>query len=131
MPKVTGVSEDEDWGTIGATKKVHTAKNWIQKGGFASKDTIIDRIENQYWKIKVHDFQYFSMGFYAFIGEWQTEELSPNNIRITYTYRLETQSKWLYPFQWMFVKLFWKTYMSQVMNNIRKLCEQKEPYLYS
>ena len=35
-----------------------------------------------------------------------------------------------YPLQWLFVKLFWRVYMKCVVENIRKMVDDKEPYLY-
>ena len=80
MPKVTHCTEDENWGQIGSSKKVYAAKSLTQKGGFASVDKIFNRIENDYWKFQVDDFQSWMLGFYKFVGEWKTTEIEPNNI---------------------------------------------------
>ena len=57
MPKVTHCTDDNNWGKAGFTKKVFVAKSLIQKGGFASINKIIERKENEYWKLEVIDFQ--------------------------------------------------------------------------
>ena len=93
-------------------------------------DRIIDRKENEYWKIEVYDFQAWMLGFYKFVGEWKTTELETEKIRIEYSYTLHAHGILLFPFQWLFGKLFWKTYMKQVLENIRQLTIEKEPYLY-
>jgi len=131
MPKVTHCTDDENWGKSGFSKKVHVAKSLTQKGGFASVDTVIERIENQYWKIEVNQFQAWMLGFYKFVGEWKTTELETNKIRIDYTYTLYSNSVLLTPFSWMFAHLFWKKYMNQVIENIRKMIEENEPYIYN
>jgi len=131
MPKVTHCTDDENWGKSGFSKKVHVAKSLTQKGGFASDDTVIERIENQYWKIEVNQFQAWMLGFYKFVGEWKTTELETNKIRIDYTYTLYSNSVLLTPFSWMFAHLFWKKYMNQVIENIRKMIEENEPYIYN
>jgi hypothetical protein len=61
----------------GFRKKVYAAKSLTQKGGWASNDTVLERIENKYWKIEVSNFQAWMLGFTKFTGEWQTTELEP------------------------------------------------------
>ena len=129
-PKVTHCTEDEQWGKPGYSKKVFVAKNIVQKGGFASTDTVLERIENEYWKIEVGNFQSWLLGFTKFVGEWKTTKLEPDKIRIEYTYTLYADNAILYPLNWLFTKTFWKIYMKRVLENIRKMAENKEPYLY-
>ena len=130
MPKVTHTEEDEDWGKPGSSKKVFVAKSISQKGGFASMDNVIERIENEYWKIEVNDFQSWMLGFYKFVGEWKTTEIESKKIQIDYTYTLHAKNPFLYPVNWIFAKTFWKTYMKRVLENIRIMTLNKEPYLY-
>ncbi|MES2555283.1 MAG: SRPBCC family protein [Bacteroidota bacterium] len=130
MPKVTHCTDDEDWGKPGSTKKVFVAKSATQKGGFASVDKVIERIENEYWKIEVSDFQSWMLSFTKFVGEWKTTELEPNKILIDYTYSMHSTNPLLYPLNWLFTKLFWRKYMKQALENIRKMTEDREPYLY-
>lgn len=127
MPRVTHSSEDNNWGIPGSAKKIHTAPSITQRGGYASKDHVIERIENKYWKIQVDNFQSWILGFHTFIGEWETEALSENKIQVVYTYTLLGNTWPFYPLQWLFIKLFWPKYMRQVMENIRKMAEEKEP----
>ena len=51
MPKITGVSDDEGWGQPGSSKKVYAAKSLTQSGGYVSMDHVLERRENEYWKI--------------------------------------------------------------------------------
>ena len=80
MPKVIHCELDEDWGRIGSTKKVMAAKSLLHKGGYVSMDKVLDRKENDTWKIEVYDFQMPMLSFYKFTGEWQTTELEKNKI---------------------------------------------------
>lgn len=130
MPKVTHCTDDENWGKPGSSKKVFVAKSFTQKGGFASIDKVMERIENKYWKIEVSDFQSWMLGFFKFAGEWETTELEPNKILIEYTYSLHSNIAFFYPFNWLFAKIFWKTYMKRVLENIRAMAYNNEPYLY-
>lgn len=79
MPNVTHVTDDENWGKPGFCKKVFAAESLTQKGGYASIDKVIERVENKYWKIEVSDFQAWMLGFSRFTGEWQKPKL--NKIR--------------------------------------------------
>jgi Polyketide cyclase / dehydrase and lipid transport len=131
MPKVTHCEDDGDWGQPGSTKKVFVAKSLTQKGGFASTDKVIERVENKYWKIEVSDFQSWMLGFCKFTGEWQTTETEDRKILIEYTYTLYSNITLLYPVNWLFAKLFWKAYMKRVLENIRQMTNNREPYLYN
>jgi hypothetical protein len=35
-----------------------------------------------------------------------------------------------YPLNWLFTNTFWKTYMKRVLENVRKMAEGNEPYIY-
>lgn len=101
-----------------------------KKGGFASVDTVLERIENKYWKFQVNEFQSWMLGFSKFIGEWQTTEIEKNKILVEYTYTLYSDIGLLYPLNLLFAKTFWKTYMRRVLENVRQLAYNNEPYLY-
>lgn len=130
MPKVTHCTDDENWGKPGFSKKVFVEKSFTQKGGWASNDKVLERIENKYWKIEVSEFQSWMLSFTKFVGEWKCTELEANKILIEYTYTLHSSSFLLYPLNWLFTKLFWRIYMKRVLENIRKMADNKEPYLY-
>lgn len=130
MPRVIHCTEDENWGKIGSSKKVFVAKSISQKGGWASVDKVIERIENDYWKIEVSDFQSWMLGFTKFEGEWKTTEIEPNKILIEYTYTMHANVVLLYPLNWLFTKTFWKIYMKRVMENVRRMAYDNEPYLF-
>lgn len=130
MPKVTHTTEDKNWGQPGSTKKVHVAKSLTQKGGYGSMNKILERSENEYWKIQLDEFQTWMVGFHKFIGEWRVTELEKNKVLVEYTYWLHSSQPLLYPLNWIFAKLFWKIYMKRVLENIRKMTINKEPYLY-
>ena len=130
MPKITHCTEDENWGQVGSSKKVYAGKSLTQKGGFAAIDNILERKENIYWKIQVDDFQSFMLGFYKFVGEWKTTEIEPNNILVEYTYTLHSNIPIYYPLNWLFAKIFWKTYMKRVLENVKQLAYNYEPYKY-
>jgi len=130
MPKVTHCTDDENWGKPGYTKRIFVAKSLSQKGGFASVDKVIERVENKYWKIEVSEFQSWMLGFSKFTGEWKTTELESNKVFIEYSYTLHSDIVFFYPLNWIFARTFWKHYMKQAMENVKNLAMQNEPYLY-
>jgi hypothetical protein len=130
MPRVTHCTDDKHWGTPGSSKKVFVAPSLTQKGGWASVDQVVERIENEYWKIEVSDFKSWMLGFTKFAGEWRTTELEPNKILIEYTYTLHSDIRFLYPLNWLFAKTFWINYMKRVTENVRMMAYRGEPYLY-
>lgn len=130
MPRVTHCTEDQSWGQIGSSKKVFVAKSWTQVGGFGSVDNVLARVENKYWKIEVNQFQAWMLGFYKFVGEWETTELEKNKILVEYTYTLYSNQFLLYPLNWLFAKVFWKSYMHQVLENVRNLTIKNDAYVY-
>ena len=130
MPKMTHCTEDGDWGQINSCKNVYAAKSFSQKGRFASVDKIFERVENSYWKFQVNDFQSWMLGFYKFVGVWKTTETELNNILIQYTYTLYSNNPLFYPLNWLFAKIFWKNYMKRVLENVRQMTYNNEPYQY-
>ena len=130
MPKVTHCTEDESWGKPGGSKKVFVAPSPTFAGGESSTDKVIERIENKYWKIEVSDFKSWMLGFSKFVGEWTTTELEENKILVEYTYTLHADTILLYPLNWLFTNTFWRTYMKRVLENIRKMAYNNEPYQY-
>lgn len=100
------------------------------KEGEISTDKVIERIENQYWKIEVANFKVWMMSFSRFVGEWRTTEIEPNKILIEYTYTLHSDNPLLYPLNWLFTKTYWRIYMKRVLRNIRQMVDSQEPYLY-
>jgi Polyketide cyclase / dehydrase and lipid transport len=130
MPKVTHCTDDEHWGKPGYSKKIFVTKSLTQKGGWASVDKIIERTDNQYWKIEITDFKSWMFGFSKFVGEWKTTELETNRILIEYSYTLHADIPLLYPFNWLFAKTFWRIYMKRVLENVRRMAYNNEPYIY-
>jgi len=93
-------------------------------------DHILERKENEFWKIQVNDFQSWLLGFYKFVGEWETTQIEPNKIRVDYTYYLHSNVPLFYPINWLFAHTFWAIYMKHVLENVRKMAYEEESYLY-
>lgn len=129
-PRVTHTTDDENWGQVGSSKKVFVAKSITQNGGFASMDKVIERVENEYWKIQVDEFQSWMAGFYKFVGEWKTTPIEEGKVLVEYSYALFSNQPLFYPINWLFAKTFWKIYMKRVLNNIKTMAYNNEPYQY-
>lgn len=131
MPGVTHCLEDGDWGQVHSTKRVYAAKTFIHPGGYVSMDKILEREDLRYWKFEVYDFRTWFLSFYKFTAEWETMEKEPNLVQVDYTYTLHSRSLLLYPLNWLFGHLFWRRYMQHVLEKIRDLIDQGEPYKYA
>ncbi|MBI3519480.1 MAG: hypothetical protein HY062_09020 [Bacteroidetes bacterium] len=131
MPKVTHTIGNEDWGKTGSSKKIIVAKSLTYQEGEAFSDKVVERVENKYWIIELSGFTTFMFGFSKFIGKWATTEIEPNKILVEYTYILHSEIPVLYPFNWLFAKTFWRLYMKQVIENIRTMAYNQEPYQYN
>ncbi len=129
-PRVTHTSDDENWGQVGSSKKVFVEKSLTKSGGFAFMDRVLERKENEYWKIQVDDFQFWMPGFFKFVGEWKTTEIGKREILVEYEYSLFSNKAIFYPLNWLFAKLYWKSYMKRVLNNIKAMSYDEEPYQY-
>ena len=75
MPRVTHCTEDQSLGPNRIKAKSICRKIRTQAGGFGSMDNVLEQVENKYWKIEVNQFQAWMLGFYKFVGEWETTEL--------------------------------------------------------
>ncbi len=93
-------------------------------------DNVLARIENKYWKIEVNQFQAWVLGFYKFVGEWETTESEKDKILVQYTYILYSNQFLQYLLNWLFAKVFWKSYMHRVLENVRNQTIQNDAYVY-
>ncbi len=130
MPKVTHCKDDQNWGQVGGSRRVFMAKTITFKGGEALLDTVIERKENEYWKIQVDHIKVFTFGLHTFIGEWITTPISEKQTSVTYRYTLVGKRSISYPMQWFTAKVMWPIYMKRVANNIKKLSIERANYLF-
>jgi len=130
MPRVTHCEEDASWGQTGGSRKIYMAKTIGFKGGEGATDYVLERIENQYWKIEITHFKFSALGFTKFQGEWTTTALSNNRTEVLYTYRLFSENRWLYSFHWLITKICWRIYMKHVLHNVKALAYSEAPYLH-
>lgn len=127
--KVTHCTEDENWGKIGGSRKVHLGKSLTVKAGETTLDKVLAREENHYWKIEICAFSSRMFGFEKFQGEWITTRQPDGKIHVQYVYSLFSNSLIFYPFHYLFTKLVWRIYMKHTLENVRKLAMNKSPYL--
>lgn len=130
-PKVTHCTNDETWGKIGGSRKVFFAPNFMSKGVSTAMDRVLERRENDYWKIEVGEMSAPSMGIKKFEGEWSTIPNSNGTVIIHYRYTLFTSNTLAYPFHWLVTKVLWRIYMKHVLENVRKMAEGDEPFLHN
>lgn len=130
MPAVTKTTNDENWGQIGSIKNIYAAKSLTFKGGEVSTDKILERIENKYWKLEVGNFKSWMLNIWKFTFEWTCTETAPNKVLIHYDYTIHGKGIIFIPFQWLFAHVFYTRYMKQVLENVQKIAESNEAFLY-
>ena len=64
------------------------------------------------------------------LAKTETKDVGNGLVQVVYTYTLFSQDRFLLPFQWIGAKVFWRIYMWQVLENIRRLAYSDEPYQY-
>jgi hypothetical protein len=128
-PKVY-CTEDENWGKVGGSRKVFSEKSLMSRGGESALDKVLERKENEYWKIEISDFKFWMGGFEKFQGEWITSLLPDGKVQIRYRYTMFSNGVLLYPFHWVFTKTVWRGYMKHVLENVRQLAMNNAPYLF-
>lgn len=130
MPAVIKTTNDENWGQIGSIKNIYVAKSLAFKGGEVSTDEVLQRIENKYWKVEVGNFKLWMLNIWKFTFEWTTTEIEPNKIQINYDYIIHGKGILFIPFQWLFSNVFYVRYMKHILENVRKMAEGDEPFLF-
>lgn len=128
-PRVTHCTDDENWGSVGGTRKVFMAKSFISKEGDSTIDKVLERKENSYWKIEISEFTFTMLGIEKLQGEWITTQEEENRVHIRYIYTIFSKYIFLYPMHWLFTKTVWRIYMKHVMENVRQLAVNNSPYL--
>jgi len=108
MPKVTHCKNDETWGKVGGSRLCFFAPSLFSRVDGTALDTVLERKENEYWKIEIGDLSMPSVGIKKFQGEWTTVANLDGTVTIFYRYTLFTNSTFAYPFHWLFTKIFWR-----------------------
>lgn len=130
MTRITHCTEDETWGKVGGSRRTFMAGSFLYKPGQFAMDKVLERRENEYWKIQLYEIKPWILGFNKFEGEWFTTREAENKIHIRYVYTLFSDQWILYPFQWLFTKTIWRIYMRHVIEKVRGLVTSEAPYLH-
>jgi hypothetical protein len=132
IPAMTGFEEDTYWGQVGGSRLPVAAKTIFSKGGVVGYDEVLVREEDRCWKWQVTGFRDPGLFFLErAVGEWQVESVSEDTTRVTWTYTLHARSTILYPFAWLFGKLFWKGMQRKALRSMKELAESGAELVYS
>ena len=83
QPPVTGFEDDASWGQKGSVRYPVTSGNLLVKEGRLFTDKVLERVENNYWKWTIYDFQIKSLFFTnKAIGEWYVDEKEDKTIAV-------------------------------------------------
>lgn len=141
IPPCIRFDEDETWGKEGGTRIPVMKGNWLLKGGRMGLDKVLIREDNKYWKWQVTDFGTWTLFFTnKAVGEWWVEEAPNQNggrdngslqgIKVKWKYTYHASNTITQPFNWLFVKLFWRVVMKRGMKYIQEMAEKRAPFLY-
>lgn len=130
IPPVTHFTDDSTWGKVGGFRIPHSGKSIFNMGGEVGLDTILERIENKYWKWELGDFRQWSLGFSKFQGELSFTDIKDGSIHVEWVYSLYSKHVLLYPFYWLFAVIVWKNHMKKALSIIKMLAEAEAPYVY-
>lgn len=141
IPPCIRFDDDETWGKENGSRIPIMKGNWLLKGGGMGLDKVLVRQDNQYWKWQVTDFGTWTLFFTnKAVGEWWVEEapreylerekISSQVVKVKWKYTYHASSALTQPFNWLFVKLFWRVVMKRGMNYIQEMAEKGSPFLY-
>lgn len=130
MTPITHCTEDEMWGKVGGSRRTFMAGSFFYKAGQFAMDRVVERRENEYWKIELYDIKPWILAINKFEGEWSTMRTADSKIRIRYVYTLFSDQWILYPLQWLFTKTVWRIYMRHVIEKVRGLAMSEAPYMH-
>lgn len=130
IPAVERFVKDETWGKVGGSRIPIFKKNFFFKGGKFGFDEVFERIENIYWKWGVSQLGALLFFTTHNIGEWWCTLNNNNTITVTYKYTYYAKNMFTQPFNWLFVKLFWRPFMKKAMQQMKIFAESKAPFSY-
>lgn len=131
QPGVSDFEKDKTWGRIGGVRYPVTQGNWLIPKGRMAKDEVLERIENQYWKWTLYDFEVSALFFVTNgIGEWTVKESEDRLIGVKYTYTYHSRNWLMHPLNWLFVKIQIRGMMKKAIKGIKQQAESNAPFIY-
>ncbi|MDP6908622.1 MAG: hypothetical protein QF371_03910 [Flavobacteriales bacterium] len=131
QPPIAGFEEDETWGTPGGVRFPVTNGNLLVPKGRLLRDETVERIENEYWKWMVYDFEVWSLFFTTKgVGEWYVKDNHNGTVHVRYIYTYTSRNWLTYPLNWLFVQTQVKGVMKKAIKGIQLQAESGEPFVY-
>ena len=131
QPPVIGFEDDETWGREGGYRYPITNGNLFLKRGRVFKDEILERVENEYWKWTIYNFEVNSLFFAEkAIAEWRVVRVSENKYEVEYSYDFYSKNIFLQPINWLFMQLQYKGMMKKALKGIKAFAESDQGFIY-
>mgnify|MGYP003981058569 CR=1 FL=1 len=125
LPKSEGVTNDETWANPKGKRTV------LAFGKELCSETIIERIENKYWKYELTDFKQKSFFFVRKVtGEIWVNSHQNNKCKITSKYTFSNRNIITLPISYLFVKILWSGLQKKGLKNMKKLLENNTAFYY-
>ena len=125
LPKSEGVINDENWANPKGERIV------LAFGKELCTETIIERIENKYWKYQLTNFKQKSFFFVKKVtGEIWVDYEQENKCELISQYTFLSKNAFVHPITYLFVKILWSGLQKKGLKNMKKLLENKTPFYY-
>lgn len=133
QPAVIRFEEDETWakGQVNGYRYPVIKGNLIPKSSRIFTDTIVERVENSYWKWEVTDFTTIFLFFaYKGVGEWTVQEVKKEQILVHYKYTYYSKNSFTHLINWLFIKIQLRGTMKKAIKGIKRQAESNEVLHY-
>ena len=123
------------YGPLPASEGVSKEVNWGEKNGYRimlgfgkefCKETIIEKIPDQYWKYELTDFKNSSFFFITKVqGEIWIDDAEYSMCKFTNKYSFYNRNIITLPLTFLFVHLLWGGLQKKALKNIKSLIENE------
>jgi len=125
LPKSEGVINDENWANPKGKRTV------LAFGKELCTETIIERIENKYWKYQLTNFKQKTFFFVKKVtGEIWVELKEENQCELISQYTFKSKNSYIHLLTYLFVKILWSGLQKKGLKNMKILLENKTPFYY-
>lgn len=131
QPPVVGFEDDETWGKVGGFRYPVTNGNLFLKKGRIFKDEVLERVENDYWKWTIYNFEVNSLFFAEKeLAMWKVNKLSENTFEVEYSYQFYSKNILLQPINWIFMQFQYRGMMKKALKGIKAFAESDQEFVY-
>jgi hypothetical protein len=111
------------WDKPGSKRTVHLA------GGVTAQEELLAFTKNEYFEYKVSQYTFVLKYFTKYaIGQWWFKKQDDDSTAVKWTYSVVPHNLFTLPFAWIFMRLFWRSYMENAMIALKVQLEEMQRY---